>query len=125
MDFVVGIPWSRPRRHAIRWITAASGAERSLPSYTGIPGEGIEPDARLQTVRAALKLQVVVPLDHRLEIFLPEEVPAGPAEVILLTDERRPERQRKMGMDAGHGWVADDFDAPLPDDLERLFTGLS
>jgi hypothetical protein len=76
-------------------------------------------------VRAALKLQVVVPLDHRLEIFLPEEVPAGPAEVIVLTDERRPERKRKMGMDAGRGWVADDFDTPLPDDLQRLFTGLS
>jgi len=27
-----------------------------------------------------------------------------------------------MGMDAGAGWVADDFDAPVPD-LERLFEG--
>jgi len=76
-------------------------------------------------VKAALKLQVVVPLDHRLEILLPDEVPAGPAEVIVLTEQRRRERKRKMGMDAGRGWVADDFDAPLPDDLERLFTGLS
>ena len=76
-------------------------------------------------MKAALKLQVVVPLDHRLEILLPDEVPAGPAEVIVLTEQRRRERKRKMGMDAGRGWVADDFDAPLPDDLERLFTGLS
>ena len=76
-------------------------------------------------MRFALKLQVVVPSDHRLEIVLPDEVPAGPAEIIVLTGERRLGRKRKMGLDAGRGWVADDFDAPLPDDLERLFTGLS
>jgi hypothetical protein len=76
-------------------------------------------------MKATLKLQVVVPSDHRLEILLPDEVPPGPAEVIVLTEQRRRERKRKMGMDAGRGWVADDFDAPLPDDLERLFTGQS
>jgi hypothetical protein len=26
-----------------------------------------------------------------------------------------------MGMDAGAGSVADDFDAPLPDDVQRSF----
>lgn len=76
-------------------------------------------------MKATLKLKVVVPSDHRLEILLPDEVPAGPAEVIVLTEQRRRERKGKMGMDAGRGWVADDFDAPLPDDLERLFTGQS
>jgi hypothetical protein len=77
-------------------------------------------------MKSALKLQVVVPEDHRLEIVLPEEVPAGPAEVIVLTEDRRSqERKRRMGMDRGRGWVSDDFDAPLPDDLERMFSGLS
>lgn len=76
-------------------------------------------------MRFALKLQVVVPSDHRLEIVLPDDVPAGPAEVIVLTGEQRLGHTRKMGLDAGRGWVADDFDAPLPDDLERLFSGLS
>jgi hypothetical protein len=77
-------------------------------------------------MKSAIKLQVVVPSDHRLEILLPDEIPSGPAEVIVLTEGRRlPERERKMGMDMGSGWVADDFDAPLPEDLERLFSGLS
>jgi hypothetical protein len=30
-----------------------------------------------------------------------------------------------MGMDEGKGRVAEDFDAPLPDDLQRLFEGRS
>lgn len=85
----------------------------------------LDSGSEAKTVKSALKLQVFVPSDHRLELVLPEEVPVGPAEVIVLTEEHRLQRKRKMGMDAGRGWVADDFDAPLPDDLERLFTGLS
>ncbi|HEV7220288.1 MAG: type II toxin-antitoxin system Phd/YefM family antitoxin [Terriglobales bacterium] len=30
---------------------------------------------------------------------------------------------RPLGMDRGKVWVADDFDAPLPDDLLREFYG--
>jgi prevent-host-death family protein len=30
---------------------------------------------------------------------------------------------RPMGMDRGRIWIADDFDAPLPDDLLKLFYG--
>jgi prevent-host-death family protein len=30
---------------------------------------------------------------------------------------------RPLGMDRGRVWVADDFDAPLPDDLLREFYG--
>jgi prevent-host-death family protein len=30
---------------------------------------------------------------------------------------------RPLGMDRGKVWVADDFDAPLPDDLLALFYG--
>lgn len=30
---------------------------------------------------------------------------------------------RPLGMDRGRIWIADDFDAPLPDDLLRAFYG--
>lgn len=77
-------------------------------------------------MQSAHKLQIMIPPDHRIELILPDEVPPGPAEVILLTEVRTPrQRQELRGMDAGHGWVADDFDAPLPEDLQRLFSGLS
>jgi len=43
-----------------------------------------------------LKLKVVIPEDHELVVRLPEDVPAGPAELILLTGasaaEPSPER---------------------------------
>lgn len=29
----------------------------------------------------------------------------------------------ELGVDAGKGWIADDFDAPLPDDLQAYFEG--
>lgn len=44
----------------------------------------------------ALKLKVVIPEDHELVVRLPEDVPAGPAELIVLTGsamaELSPER---------------------------------
>ena len=32
-------------------------------------------------------------------------------------------RLRKPGVGKGRGWIADDFDAPLPPEMLRLFTG--
>lgn len=32
-------------------------------------------------------------------------------------------KTRPLGMDRGRIWIADDFDAPLPDDLLKLFYG--
>jgi prevent-host-death family protein len=32
-------------------------------------------------------------------------------------------KERPLGMDRGKVWVADDFDAPLPDDLLKEFYG--
>jgi len=34
-------------------------------------------------------------------------------------------RLRKYGLGKGRGWIADDFDAPLPPEVLRLFTGES
>lgn len=35
----------------------------------------------------------------------------------------RPARQRTPGRAAGRLWMADDFDAPLPDEVRRAFEG--
>ena len=35
----------------------------------------------------------------------------------------QPSRERPFGMDVGKGKIADDFDMPLPEDVERLFLG--
>lgn len=45
-------------------------------------------------MQAAVKLTVTIPADHRLELQLPNDVPAGPAEVIVLvpSPQELPER---------------------------------
>lgn len=42
----------------------------------------------------AHKLKVTVPKDHRIELRLPEDFPAGPAEVIVLAQTSGSEKQR-------------------------------
>jgi hypothetical protein len=34
-----------------------------------------------------------------------------------------PDRRMALGMDVGKVWIAEDFDAPLPDELQRAFEG--
>jgi len=72
----------------------------------------------------ATKLSIVIPESHRVEVTLPADLPAGPAELTVVVAPARHEgaRARGMGMDAGAGWVAHDFDAPMPD-VERSFEG--
>jgi hypothetical protein len=74
------------------------------------------------TVHAA-KLNILIPESHRVELTLPADLPSGPAELTVVVAPARGEgaRARAMGMDAGTGWIADDFDAPLPDDVHRSF----
>jgi prevent-host-death family protein len=43
--------------------------------------------------------------------------------VARLVAIRTKKKLRPLGMDRGRVWVADDFDAPLPDDLLREFYG--
>ncbi len=78
-------------------------------------------------MQSAVKLNIVIRSSHHVELTLPENLPVGPAEVIVLTASRPESNPRRegMGMDAGKGWVADDFDAPLPEDLQQLFEGRS
>ncbi len=75
----------------------------------------------------AVKLEIVIPSSHHVELASPETLPAGPTEVIVLAPAHSASTAPRggMGMDIGKGWVADDFDAPLPEDLQRLFGGPS
>jgi hypothetical protein len=76
-------------------------------------------------MQAAIKMKIFIPADHHVELSLPESLPTGPAEVIVLTTPQNAEvpPRQGMGMDAGKGWVAVDFDAPLPEEIQRLFEG--
>ena len=78
-------------------------------------------------MQSAIKINILIPENRRVEIELPEELPTGPAEIIILTPPERSGKRslRPVGIDVGKGWVADDFDAPLPEDLQRLFEGAS
>ncbi len=78
-------------------------------------------------MRSAIKIDIVIPSSRHVELKLPDTVPAGPAEIIVLTPPRPEKRRRRggMGMDVGRGWAADDFDAQLPPELQRLFEGRS
>ncbi len=69
----------------------------------------------------AIKVHVDVKEDH--VIRLPPEVPVGPADVIVIARASGKPGRRPVGIDAGKGSVPDDFDDPLPADLQRLFDG--
>lgn len=43
------------------------------------------------------------------------------ARLVPLAPEKR--KIRSLGMDRGRIWIADDFDAPLPDELLKAFYG--
>ena len=48
---------------------------------------------------------------------------AGKPVARLVAIEKKPGKTRPLGMDRGRVWIADDFDAPLPSDLLKLFYG--
>lgn len=43
--------------------------------------------------------------------------------VARLTSLKEKKREILFGALEGEGWIADDFDAPLPDDVQALFEG--
>jgi antitoxin (DNA-binding transcriptional repressor) of toxin-antitoxin stability system len=47
---------------------------------------------------------------------------AGEPVAVLSAFVKRP-KKRKPGFDKGRIWVSDDFDAPLPDELQAAFEG--
>ena len=78
-------------------------------------------------MKSAVKIDIMIPKSRRVEIEIPEDLPLGPAEVIVLAGPERPaaRKLRPIGIDAGKGRIAEDFDAPLPDELLDLFEGRS
>ena len=48
---------------------------------------------------------------------------AGVPVARLVAVKTKPNKVRPLGMDRGRIWIADDFDAPLPDDLLKAFYG--
>jgi hypothetical protein len=71
----------------------------------------------------AVKIAIVIPANRHLELRLPEDLPEGPAEVIVLVTAAQIDRRAALGMDRGKVHIADDFDAPLPEDCQRGFEG--
>lgn len=81
-------------------------------------------------VQSAVRLQVRIAKDRTVR--LPDDLPEGDAEIIVLYGPAPPggERARKaalrqaaFGADAGRFTVPDDFDAPLPPEVQRYFEG--
>jgi len=78
----------------------------------------------------AIRVRVTVGEDHTIR--LPDEVPAGEAEVIVLFPAASAEadraaraeaRRRMFGRLQGKATIAEDFDAPLPEEILRDFEG--
>ena len=74
-------------------------------------------------MQTAVKLKVIIPETHRVELELPHDMPVGPAEVIVLAAPAPTPTTRQLGMDAGLVTIRDDFDAPLPEEIQRAFEG--
>lgn len=78
----------------------------------------------------AVRVRVIIGADHTVR--LPDDVPTGEAEVIVLfpaaaraTDRARKveSRKRMFGRLQGQATIAEDFDAPLPEEILRDFEG--
>jgi hypothetical protein len=77
----------------------------------------------------AVEFQADIGEDHTIRV--PAEVPVGRARVIVLVDqidaERRAtmteRRRRLVAKYQGQISIADDFDAPLPPEVQRYFDG--
>lgn len=85
-------------------------------------------------MQRAVKLQVVIGKDHVVK--LPSEFPEGPADVIVMARDRSAAlssneaatvgeaRRAAVGRYNGLGFkLQEDFDAPLPPDIQRYFDG--
>ena len=42
--------------------------------------------------------------------------------LVKLIPVESPQNPRPLGLDAGKGWISDDFDEPLPDELLKHFS---
>lgn len=82
------------------------------------------------SVQSAVRVRVHIAKDRT--VHLPEDLPEGDAEIIVLYDtpplsealaKKAALRREAFGADAGKMVVSEDFDAPLPEDVQRYFEG--
>lgn len=76
----------------------------------------------------AHRLNVTILPDHQLAVRLPDDFPAGPAEVIILAERGAPEepkRSRPLGLAAGQVVLHPSFFEPLPPEVIDAFEGKS
>ena len=97
---------------------------RNMPEIQSALADGrakvltVDPYAYLQQPEAT------IPENHRVELELPQDMPVGPAEVIVLAGApQHAATPRPLGMDAGLITISEDFDAPLPAEIQRAFEG--
>lgn len=69
---------------------------------------------------AKAKLSKLVELASQGEDIIIARNGKPAARLTMLKEEKRP---ILFGALEGKGWIAEDFDAPLPDDLQALFEG--
>ena len=81
-------------------------------------------------METAVRIRVVVGADH--VVRLPDEIPSGEADIIVLfrpsdavvdRAQRIEARRQMFGRLRGQATIADDFDAPLPEEILRDFEG--
>lgn len=77
----------------------------------------------------AFKFRATVPADHFVKV--PEEIPEGPVEITVVVDMEpagdgmADRRRAAMGALAARFVVPDDFNEPLPPEIQRYFDGES
>jgi hypothetical protein len=67
-----------------------------------------------------------LPDDERRQLLARVAHELGEAPPASASQGRRPadaDRRAAVGMDEGKIWIAEDFDGPLPEDLQRAFEG--
>ncbi len=72
----------------------------------------------------ALKQEVYIPKDHQLQLKIPDDIPIGKAEVFLIfqvLEQVNSTKKRIFGNAKGKIKIADNFDAPLPDEILNGF----
>ncbi|QWF69695.1 hypothetical protein KEF85_09935 [Methylomonas paludis] len=67
----------------------------------------------------AIELHTTIDENHQIHLQLPEDYPPQAAKVIVLleTISPVPSKKRQFGQFKGKIHMADDFDAPLPDEF--------
>jgi len=72
---------------------------------------------------APYRFTVNIPASRKLEIEVPNTLPIGPAEVLIIPHLVSAQHNRAAGMDIGRVWIAEDFDDPLPNEAPTGFEG--